>query len=182
MRKLILGMSFILAMSVAQAQKMEVSASYGTISIYGISNGIVSAIGSVIYDEEAIDSKGVLNVAFNLYSPSMKWRYGVDVSYESFDTNQKTLTEESFTTISPKVDYFWNGADKKLRLYSGVSVGVLLRSSEYMLGETKESFNDTVFGFNVTPIGLRYGGKFAGFVESNIGTKGILQGGVAYQF
>ncbi|HUH35206.1 MAG TPA: hypothetical protein VL022_05170 [Moheibacter sp.] len=185
MKKKILGMSFILAMGAAQAQKMEVSASYGTPSLYGITNSIFSGLAMVFYDSDLdlVDSNGVLNVSFNLYSPSMKWRYGIDLSHEFFDTNDSKITKESYTTISPKIDVFWNGSNRKLRVYTGVSAGILVRNAKFTDDNmNSKTYNNTIFGFNITPIGMRFGGKFAGFVESNIGTQGFFKGGIAYQF
>ena len=68
--------------------------------------------------------------------------------------------------------------EKKFKLYSGVGAGVMNTSFDYGIFENK----DTIFAYNLSPIGVRYGQKFGVFLETNVGTKGLLQGGVSYIF
>lgn len=183
MKKIIFSFCFLMIFCVSNAQKIEVSTSYGMSSLYGVSDDILSAIVGIMTDESLKSSSGVLNVSAARYNESERWRYGIDLSHEFFNTSNTSFSKYSFTTISPKVDYFWSKSDKSFRFYSGASIGVLFRNAEYINSEAqKVSGNDTAFGFNVTPIGLRYGGDFAGFIEHNWGTKGFLQAGIAYTF
>lgn len=195
MKKLLLCETLI-STCLVHAQKFEISATYGTSSLYGTTESILDATGSALGSAIAstifgnptkIDyptSNGVFNLSVQRYSQDMKWRYGVDFVYESFNESKSDFTVLNFMSFMPKVDYFWSGSDKKLRLYSGAALGFLIKDYKYInsstLRETKDS--DTLFALNVTPIGLRYGTDFGVFLEPNIGVKSFVQAGVSYQF
>lgn len=186
--KKILLMLPIVASCFMSAQKIEVAISYGAPSLYGttdsILQGIGSAAGAAISGGEVRypDSNGVLNISLAMYNSDMKWRYGLEANLESFNQNNSNLKNQSYISILPKVDYFWSGSDKKFRFYSGVSVGVLFKNSEYQILKEINKDNGTSFAFNIMPIGVRYGGDFGVFLESNIGTRGFAQAGVSYIF
>lgn len=190
MKKLLLMLP-IVATSLFSAQKYEVSVAYGAPSLFGVSDsllkGIGSAMGSSFFGESIVypESNGVLNISATMYNNDMKWRYGVESSFESFNEDNTRFVKQSYVSVSPKVDYFWSASDKKLRFYSGVSAGVLFRNSEYYNDVTNKTItkeNDTFFVFNIMPIGVRYGGDFGVFLEPNIGTRGFGQAGVSYIF
>ena len=65
-----------------------------------------------------------------------------------------------------------------MKLYSGAGVGALFSSFE---GRGNND-NNVYLAFNLSPVGIRYGEKLGVFVETNIGTKGFLQGGASYTF
>jgi len=189
MKKSLLMLSLITT-SFLSAQKIEVSVSYGTPSLFGTTDSLLkeigSAAGAAIWGGEINypDSNGVLNISVATYNTDMKWRYGLEANLESFNESKSSLSKQSYISVLPKVDYFWSDADKKFRFYSGVSAGVLFRNTEYKSANTtavtKE--NDTFFAFNITPIGVRYGGNFGVFLEPNIGVRGFVQAGASYIF
>ena len=85
MKKLLL----LIALASARAgygQKFEVSASYGTPSLYGLANDIVSGIFSS-NDSDDPGSNGVLGISALMYNNSEKWRYGLDFALETFNTS-----------------------------------------------------------------------------------------------
>ncbi|QCX53953.1 PorT family protein [Elizabethkingia sp. JS20170427COW] len=187
MKKSLLGLSILVGCLSLHAQKnIEITAGYGSGSLFGVANIIGSSVVDAILvgHSEDINSSGVLNFGINAYSNNMKWRYGIAVDLESFDEKNSVIKTQSFTSISPKVDYFWSNEDKKLRFYSGVSVGILLAKYKYVDSNTHSTIseNDTHLGFNITPIGIRYGKAFGVYVEPNIGTRGFVQAGVSYIF
>lgn len=180
MKKVLLPL--LLASGFLSAQKFEVSASYGAPSVYDATYELASAITtSIITNESNPASTGVAAVGVAMYSENMKWRYGADVANEFFNTTE-SISKQNILSVLPKVDYFWLRKEK-LGLYSGAAVGVTFISSTYVNKDKKETKNtDTVFGFNILPIGIRYGGDLSVFLEANIGMKGIAQGGVSYRF
>lgn len=189
--KKILFCSIVFATSLYNAQKIEISAAYGTPSLYGISEAITEASGSAIISAITANptikyptSNGALNVAIHRYSENIHWRYGVELVLESFNESSAIYSQQSFISIMPKVDYFWTGSDKKLRLYSGIAAGVLLKKAEYIVASTgtKENANDTFMAVNLMPIGVRYGNKLGIFLEPNIGVKSFVQAGLSLQF
>ncbi|PIF44529.1 hypothetical protein CLU96_1505 [Chryseobacterium sp. 52] len=182
MRKLLLFPLLIVAGALS-AQKVEVSASYGAPSVYGAAYSLGSALVNAFFNsnEEEPSSKGVAAVGVMMYSGNMKWRYGVDVTNEFFSTTE-SVSKQNILAVLPKVDYFWLSKEK-FGLYSGVSVGAHFISTTYVGKDKKESKDtSTGFGYNVVPIGVKYGGNLSVFMETNVGMKGIVQGGVSYKF
>ncbi len=61
-----------------------------------------------------------------MYNREMKWRYGLEFNLESFDEKGTGFKSQSLVSVQPRIDYFWSGTDRKLKLYSGVSAGVFI--------------------------------------------------------
>lgn len=180
MKKVLLPL--LLASGFLSAQKFEVSVSYGAASVYDVTYESASdVITSIIANENSPSSRGVAAIGVAMYSENIKWRYGVDVVNEFFNKT-KFISKQNTLSVLPKVDYFWLRKER-LGLYSGAAAGVTFVSSTYVNKDKKERKDtDTVFGFNILPIGIRYGGDLSVFLETNIGMKGIVQGGVSYRF
>lgn len=184
MKKILFLLPFI-GSSLLQAQKFEVSAAYGTPSVYGVGNMFADALVNIGTNSEEISgSNGVLNINALVYNHNMKWRYGLEFNVEFFEKKSQGYSTSSFISVLPRVDYFWSAADKKLRLYSGASAGILFSNGKYTdyTSNTKKNDNTAVFGFNIMPLGLRYGKDFGVFIEPNIGTRGFVNAGVSYIF
>ncbi|MGX9987395.1 hypothetical protein [Chryseobacterium sp. POL2] len=189
MKKLFL-LAALGGLSMMNAQKFEISAGYGTSSLFGVADSILKGIGEVagkaIFGGDDVvlpNSKGVFTIAGTVYSQDMKWRYGLEANVETFSENGTSYKEQSYFSVLPKVDYFWSDADSKWRFYSGASVGALFRNVEYVDFNSKvQKANDTFLAFNIMPIGVRYGGSFGVFLEPSIGTRGLVQAGFSYAF
>ncbi|WP_300669646.1 hypothetical protein [Soonwooa sp.] len=184
MKKLFIMAAFC-SLSMSNAQKFEISAGYGSASLFGEADSLLKGIGNAIFTSEAVmpESNGVFTVAVTTYSQNMKWRYGIEANLESFNETKSSYKKQSYFSILPKIDYFWSDADKKWRFYSGISAGALFRDLDYVdSSNTVQKNNDTFFAFNIMPIGVRYGGNFGVFVEPSIGTRGFIQGGLSYIF
>lgn len=73
-----------------------------------------------------------------------------------------------------------------VQLYSGLAMGVGLRRESFDKEPTSsmmlESSSSTRFAYQITGIGVRLGGKLAGFAEVGYGYKGIVSTGIAYRF
>ncbi|MDV3778712.1 hypothetical protein CMU25_18490 [Elizabethkingia anophelis] len=180
MKKLIFSLLLVVTASV-KAQKIEVIASYGIPSIYGIGNDLASGIISSVSNSKSPTSNGVVAIGVMAYNNDMKWRFGVDATNEFFSKTE-SVSNKNITSILPKADYFWFRKDR-LKLYSGAAVGVSFENTTYVSKDkVKSKDKSTNFGYNVVPIGLRYGGDFSVFIETNIGMKGIAQAGVSYRF
>lgn len=184
MKKIFTLMLFVVTSTLVFAQKVEISVGIGAPSVYGITNDLGTGLAnSIIKDADSPNSFGALGVSALVYSKAEKWRYGLDLVSEFYTVKNSGYSKKSSLSIMPRTDYFWSNKDSKLRLYSGVSAGVYLnRGTMKNVASDDSKVNDTTFGFNITPIGIRYGSKFAVFVEPNIGTKGIVQAGVSYRF
>ena len=180
MKKVLLPL--LLASGLLSAQKFEISVSYGASTVYDATYELASAITiNSITKESNPSSMGVAAIGVAMYSENMKWRYGVDVVNEFFGKTA-SVSKQNILSVLPKVDYFWLRKEK-LGLYSGAAAGVTFVNTTYVDKNKKERKDtDSVFGFNVVPIGVRYGGNLSVFLETNVGMKGIAQGGVAYRF
>ena len=184
MKKLVY-IAALCSVSFFNAQKFEVSAGYGTGSLFGGADSILKAVGTTVFngEPEMPVSNGVLTIALTTYNENMKWRYGLEANLESFDETKSSYRKQSYFSVLPKVDYFWSDANNKWRFYSGVSVGVLFRDLDYVdTSKNVQKTNDTFLAFNIMPIGVRYGGDFGVFIEPSIGTRGFVQGGLNYIF
>ena len=60
-------------------------------------------------------------------------------------------------------------------LYYGNGTPVTLPSNPY-------TYSHTYFNMQVSPIGIRFGGNIAGFVEMGFGYKGLISGGLSARF
>lgn len=180
MKKTILFIALMYS-SIAFSQKVEISVGYGIPSVYGFANEFGNDLVSAITDDgETPGSIGAINAAVMVYNNNMHWRYGLDFVNEFYSTDNTRYSKKSNISIMPRVDHFWTASGKKLRLYSGVSAGIYLDRATIKNKENKEEkIDDNVFGFNVTPIGLRYGNDFSVFIEPNIGTRGTLEVGLS---
>lgn len=170
----------LLACGLWSAQKnVEVRASYGAPSLFGISESITGSVINVVFGSPAVDydSNGVLAIEVMLHNESKKWQYGLGYNNESV-TDDRNNIKGTFNTFLAQANYTWTNPENKFRLYSGAGVGVMMTSYDYNITDYKE----TIFAFNVSPIGVRYGQKLGVFLETNVGTKGLLQGGVSYIF
>lgn len=180
--KQIVILGSILATTLFSAQKkVEVSASYGASSMYGISETMTNAIIDVILiptgDEYIYSSKGVLAIDVMLRNEGQRLAYGLGYTHESVTDDSKGL-KGSLDAILAQASYKWLNPSKKFNFYSGAGIGA-------SFGNFKDNRGDSdgiIFAFNVTPIGLRYGSDLSFFIETNIGVRGFLQGGISYQF
>lgn len=184
MKRLIVCIGLLVLSTAVYAQKIEVEASYGTPSIYGITETIMGTfVAALSTSEYETSSNGVLNIGVTRYNQNMKWRYGGEFGVEFF-TTRKSLNSLQYYSISPKIDYFYSPMEHKFRFYSGISAGIVFRSGEYYDSdkEKKNTENNTILGFNITPIGVRYGEDIGVFLDTNLGNKGFFQLGVNYVF
>lgn len=183
MKKSIIILSFVLIPLLSFGQHMEVAVSYGTPSVYGVTESFLGAIGSAISGKESVSSSnGVINLGVKGYNNNKRWRYGGALDIETFST-EGAIKSNTYYSITPAIDYFWSSAEKKFRVYSGLTSGILLRQAKYIDEDNHtESTSDAFFAFNLTPVAFSYGTDFRVFLETNIGTRGFLQLGVSYAF
>lgn len=183
MKKTICTLSILLGVLVSAQKKVDVKVSYGTASLYGISEsitaGVVDAFFVLVPGNKIVtyESTGVLAVDVMLQSNDSRWKYGLGYSRETVKDRNLKL-EGNFNTLLAQGSYTWLSTASKVKMYSGAGVGVSFLSFK----ESTKDESRTIFAFNVSPVGISYGEKFGVFLETNVGTKGLLQGGVSYTF
>lgn len=165
------------------SQTTGVAVSYGTPSLYGVADGLLTAIGNGLTGSEYNpESEGVLHVEVTRFNRDRRLRYGIESNIEFFGTSAQTRSKVYYG-FSPKIDYFWSSSNRKLRFYSGISAGFTIRDVKYIDADDKRtSSSDAFFAFNLTPVAIRYGNEWGVFLEPNIGNRGFLQLGVSYEF
>ncbi|AMO19834.1 outer membrane beta-barrel protein [Flavobacterium columnare] len=170
----------------------ELRISYGIVSTNGIINTVTNiltapaSLGTIEIDNKV--STGVFTLEYN-YAILNKLNLGLDLAYETFESdilsNGKVINKqnEEDITLALKSNYNYLSNDN-FRLYSGLGVGyTLIRNKTNELSSEGLSFdNSNRFNFQITGIGFRYGKKLGISAEVGLGYKGILNGGISYQF
>lgn len=175
-----------IGLGLANAQKTEISISYGTPSLYGVAYDFVNVVFNQVdqNDEVRASAKGVLDASVSFYSPNQKWQYGLGLMNEFFDDDNTSYgTDANFFTLLPNVNYLWRKPERKFQIYSGAGLGITFMKLNYTDRFTKEKYKDkkTVVTWNITPIGLKYGKDYGVFATSNFGIKSFGQIGVFYK-
>lgn len=166
---LVLLASFSYNNAQAQCRKSEISLGYGYYSEYSFANhGMNSAPYST--------SSGSFTLGYRYYV-SNQVTLGLGFGYEDIST------WGSFFTIAPEltVAYIDTRHDyTRVRLYGSVSAGISVLTDKVIdasHGEADES-GAKPWAFQATPLGMRIGRQFAGFIEVGYGYKGLIHGGI----
>mgnify|MGYP006936001231 FL=1 len=83
----------------------------------------------------------------------------------------------------PSIKWYWVNKNH-FGLYCKAAVGPILVSctAENYEYNTSNSESGIYPMFQVSPIGVEFGGKFRGFAELGLGDQGLVLGGVRYKF
>jgi hypothetical protein len=164
-------MIFSFSRTQAQCKKSEVALGYGYYSFY-------SFVNHGMNDAPYSTSSGSFALTYRYYV-SRQVTIGLGLGYEDISS------WGSFFTIAPEVTvaYLDTRNDQvRVRLYGSVSAGVsVLTDNVVGLGEADES-GLKPWAFQATPIGMRIGRQFAGFIELGLGYKGLIHGGIEVRF
>src|SRR5690606_34113805 len=66
---------------------------------------------------------------------------------------------------------------EKVQLYGELGVGITHYSGYATVGDNRNDYEGTALGFQLNPIGVRFGKRYGGFVELGAGTKSIFTAG-----
>lgn len=176
LKNLFIFTGFLFVIQSVSAQKVEISASYGSPSLYGFAYTLASAIVGE-GDDSFASSKDMFGVSVNLYSNTEKWRYGLDFLVENFE-REKNISDGRFISLMAKTDYMWLKPGKKIQIYSGLGVGITFIGFDYA-GDRE---NDNAFAVSVLPAGFKYGGDLSIFLDTHVGANSFARLGLAYKF
>ncbi|MFA7616178.1 MAG: hypothetical protein WBF83_11145 [Moheibacter sp.] len=176
-----------IGLGLANAQKTEISISYGTPSLYGVAYDFVNVVFNQVdqNDEVRASAKGVLDASVSFYSPNQKWQYGLGLMNEFFDDDNTSYgTDANFFTLLPNVNYLWRKPERKFQIYSGAGLGITFMKLNYTDKESNDRVNDskTAVTWNVTPFGLKYGQDYGLFFDSSVGIRSFARLGFFYKF
>ncbi len=171
----------------AQDEKNEVGVFYGTWSASDVLSTYTSAFAAACGDQSSW--WGPVGVEYYYHLTPCVAVGGVAeyaaCKAEDKKTQEKDLSE-SFITVMPSVKFNWL-RKKSFGLYSSLSGGVMFASIS-VDGAAKNADKDakdetlTMFMFQITPLGVEFGGNFRGFIEAGIGEKGVFCAGLRYKF
>lgn len=201
--------SFLLCMGLmmghysnAQSKKgdVEFSLGYGALSAPKIMNeaiDLLRMVGTLGTDYETNKSTyGPLSLTGS-YAVTNKFKLGVALTIERDKSelwskslngnNQKKQGDINVDSYGFMASGSFSYVNKEyLQLYSGLAAGVCIRRESFDKEPTssmeEESSSYTRFAYQITGIGIRLGGKLAGFAEVGYGYKGIVSTGISYRF
>lgn len=178
LKNLFIFTGFLFVIQSVNAQKVEISASYGSPSLYGVTYTLASVASAIVGvgDDSFASSKDMFGVSVNLYSNTEKWRYGLDFLVENFE-REKNISDGRFISLMAKTDYMWLKPGKKFQIYSGLGVGITFIGFDYA-GDRK---NDNAFAVSVLPVGFKYGGDLSIFLDTHVGANSFTRLGLAYK-
>ncbi|MES2703615.1 MAG: hypothetical protein V4649_13310 [Bacteroidota bacterium] len=156
----------------AQRGKSEIAVGYGYYSIYSIIN---HSMNDAPYGSS---SAGTLSFDYRYYL-SRTVTLGLGVGIENI------TTWGNFVTFAPEITVAYldtKNDNIRVRLYGAAAYGFSIMSDNAVgMGEGEES-GVKPWAFQATPIGMRIGRQFAGFLEVGLGYKGLIRGGMELRF
>lgn len=128
------------------------------------------------------------------YAIQDQWMFGVALAYQNVEgkllLNGSASGKSSSKVYSLGIETDYRYISKSnFQIYSGLGLGYAFGKTTFDLGnklELKDKNNNNskinYFTFHVTAVGFRVGKKLAAFAELGFGYKGIINGGLSYQF
>ncbi len=179
--------------------KNEVSVSYGAGYMSALIDAFGAGLGDAIVDyatnrDWANDSySGTFGVEYfrHLNNPKLAvggiatfTHYGEDVIDKS--NNDKVVGERSrnYFTLMPAIKYNWVNKEH-FAFYSKVAAGAMVLFDEDTDKENSQysdSDTFTCFTFQLSPVGLEFGGAWRGYLEMGFGEQGVALIGLRHKF
>jgi len=153
----------------AQRGKSEFAVGYGGLSLYSYLN-----VGRN-YNVSHSKSGGNATIAYRYYL-TRDLTLGMGIGYENISN------WGSFVSFVPEItmSYLDTRQDRiRLKLYGAFSYGVCALSDANAGPGHDDESGLKAWAFQATPLGVRVGRQWAGFLELGFGYKGLLHGGIA---
>lgn len=156
-----------------------------------IGSGVVAVIvssGKVKLKDTNASGSGLYGIGYN-YFIYKGLKLGVSAQYARYDvgrsfTNGLTANETDtwFTILLEPKGQWVDG--RVAQLYSGFGLGASFYKSEGRSSSREEVFTNrmTIFSFQATPIGVRFGRAVGAHLELGFGYKGLINVGVSGRF
>ncbi len=116
---------------------------------------------------------------------------GAEVDFMRITNKQKVenINTNEISRLSRKTDVlnllavlgvnYYTNKSQTFTLYGNIAGGIMTFSSEKYAG--LDSYSESFLGFQINPIGFRYGKDFGVFLEFGMGTRGIFSIGGSYK-
>lgn len=150
----------------------EIAVSYGG----GSNADIVSSIGVGMFTGKQTDFWGPIGLEyFHKVSPSILVGGIATISGCKWDDSKDS--KSTYFSLMPAVKWSWMQKEH-FGMYSKAGIGVLYAA------EKTSSKDDTRFAFDwqLSLIGMEFGGALRGFAELGMGEQGIILAGLRYKF
>ena len=197
--------SLILFSNISFAQSQgtsEINVSLGVvtfedfrISIEDVSSSLVT---SLISGQELTYSDGGRLTGYTVhygYAIKDQWMLGASLAYQTVNRKLLVDTKESGESSSAVYSFgietnYRYISNPNFQMYSGLGAGYAFGNTSFTIDDSTLAFKDEnnttnsidYFTFQITALGFRVGKKLAVFAELGFGYKGILNGGISYQF
>jgi|SRR5690554_2445072 len=191
MKKILFIGAFLLIFSNLYSQEHQISAGYGIGSSNQMLDFFETTFSSIFLPTASLNetsSVGEFRVAY-AYTPKERWHYGAAISYSQSEHDVSYFGEKigeqvnTYYTIAVETSYSFLKKEK-LNIYALLGAGATFATSEQTQYDPKTTSdsNDTLFNFQVTPVGISYGKQWGGFAELGFGYRGIFSFGAFYNF
>ena len=176
MKKIVLMVVALMMATVsahAENDRNEISIAYGG----GANTDLIVSLYKGMFTGKQLDYWGPISLEY-FYRPSERLGVGAVAAIGGCKWDDSNDAKTVFYTIMPAVKYSWV---KKAHfgMYSKAAVGLTVCSDD---GVKKEKESSTTVNFQITGIGVEFGGAIRGFAELGMGEQGIILGGLRYKF
>lgn len=177
MKKLFLIATLIVAYlgvnAQGQAPKFEIAVAYGVANNTRTTNSFYKGA----YKGKRLDYWGPVSAEF-FYRPLKQLGVGVVGVVSGCKWSDNPNAKSVFITVMPAVKYNWL-SKKNFSMYSKTAAGLTVVTAEKH-GPVSD-YEILWFNFQVSLVGLEFGGALRGFAELGVGEQGIM-GGIRYKF
>ena len=173
----------------------ELSLSYGFGSTSQLGEGIGEGFAMAIFSNTEHDDGfilGPISAEYFYHLNNRRLALGAFVSYSKWDSDilkrggdKEKVGERNrnYISVMPAIKWYWVNKEH-FGLYAKGAVGAAFLNSTEKTQQSNESkdSNETLVLFQVSPLGMEFGGQVRGYFELGVGEQGFIQAGIRYKF
>lgn len=187
---------FLLASQWVIAQRNSVSIGYGIVTtdqfITAFSGALAGAFTGTFMGGTVTNTKstGAIALSYHRFNATNRVGVGLALVYDKLsadivNSTKTKISSSSTQAITAAVEgkFKYNKGDH-FNIYGLLGAGYTFNRTSYdpPPSSGKDSFDNSHFNFQVTPIGVQFGSAVKGFIELGIGYKGLVSGGLQFNF
>lgn len=153
-----------------------------------IGSAVTDAIVSPDFSSLDVTQGGIALQGSVLFLPESRLGLGLDFVHDrsdldfKFDDSRPTeSTTVTYTSLLARMDFRYK-KEGAFRIYSSAGFGFSQRTAERTDISTSEKDKSTGYSLQITPIGIRVGGRLGVWAEAGFGFRGLLSGGISFQW
>ena len=183
---------FLLLTNFAFAQRNSISIGYGYGTTDQIISGFATALAAGFTDAKSanVKSTGAIALSYHHFNESNRAGLGFAVVYDNIRCDIQNKSGSKISTSKSTV--ITAAAEGKVKYNKGENFNIHgLLGAGYTFTNTtydpppssgEKTKKDGHFNFQITPIGLQFGGNVKVFAEVGFGYKGLANGGIQFNF